>query len=84
MTQLSTRERDVLRLLARGLTNAAIAAMLFLSERTVDAHIRSIFAKLNLHADAATNRRVLTAIAWFGADAAAAPGGDGADAFTEA
>ncbi|MEO8906516.1 MAG: helix-turn-helix transcriptional regulator [Microbacteriaceae bacterium] len=68
MMQLSNRERDVLRLLAHGLTNAAIAAMLFLSERTVDAHIRSIFAKLDLHADAATNRRVLAAGAWFGVE----------------
>ena len=45
---LSDREADVLRLLAAGLTNKDIAQSLILSVRTVEAHLRSIFAKLNV------------------------------------
>jgi DNA-binding NarL/FixJ family response regulator len=45
---LSERERDVLRLLARGLGNASIAKRLFLSEGTVRNHMTSIFAKLEV------------------------------------
>jgi DNA-binding NarL/FixJ family response regulator len=45
---LSERERDVLRLLAAGLGNAAIAKRLFLSEGTVRNHLTSIFAKLDV------------------------------------
>lgn len=45
---LSDRELDILRLLAQGLTNKDIAQALFLSVRTVDAHLRSIFTKLSL------------------------------------
>jgi NarL family two-component system response regulator LiaR len=45
---LSERESEVLRLLARGLTNKDIAQTLFLSVRTVEAHLRSIFAKLGV------------------------------------
>ena len=43
------REVDVLRLLGQGLTNKDIAQTLILSVRTVDAHLRSIFAKLDVH-----------------------------------
>ena len=45
---LSTRELEVLRLLAAGRTNKAIAAELVLSERTVDRHVSNIFAKLGV------------------------------------
>lgn len=43
------REVDVLRLLGQGLTNKDIAQSLILSVRTVDAHLRNIFAKLGVH-----------------------------------
>ena len=45
---LTDREVDVLRLLAQGLTNKDIAQTLILSVRTIDAHLRSIFAKLSV------------------------------------
>ena len=43
---LTGRERDVVRLVARGLTNRAIAATLVVSGRTVDAHVQNILNKL--------------------------------------
>ena len=48
IAELSERERDVLRLLARGLSNADIAAHLYLSEGTVRNYVSSIFAKLDV------------------------------------
>jgi DNA-binding NarL/FixJ family response regulator len=46
---LTEREREVLVLVARGMTNAEIAAHLFLSEGTVKTHVKRIFFKLDLH-----------------------------------
>jgi len=46
---LSTRETDVLRLVAGGMTNAEVARTLFLSTRTVDWHLSSIYTKLGFH-----------------------------------
>lgn len=46
--ELTARERDVVDLLVRGLTNKDIAQMMFLSVRTVEAHLRSIYVKLDV------------------------------------
>ncbi|MFD6895370.1 protein kinase [Rhodococcus sp. NPDC060086] len=59
---LSTREREVLTLMAQGRSNRAIGATLFLGERTVEAHIRSIFLKLGLHPEPEDHRRVLAVL----------------------
>jgi len=50
---LSPRELEVLRLVAAGKTNKAIAKQLFLSEKTVDRHVSNIFAKTNVASRAA-------------------------------
>jgi len=71
---LTPRELDVLRHLASGRSNAGIAAALVISERTVDAHLRSVFTKLSLPDSAEENRRVQAALAWLGGASALAPG----------
>ncbi len=64
LADLTERETQVLGLVASGRSNAGIAAALVISRRTVDAHLRSIFAKLGLEADPDDNQRVLAALDW--------------------
>jgi DNA-binding NarL/FixJ family response regulator len=54
--QLTAREVDVVRLVAAGLTNREIAERLGLSSRTVDAHLRSVFAKIGVGSRSAATR----------------------------
>jgi DNA-binding NarL/FixJ family response regulator len=54
---LTSREVEVLRLVAQGLSNADIADQLVLSRRTVHAHLRSIFAKLGVSTRTAAVRK---------------------------
>ena len=49
---LGKRETDVARLVADGLTNKEIGARLFISERTVESHVRGILNKLGFHSRA--------------------------------
>ena len=58
LSQLTPRERDVLREMAEGKNNAAIAASLFLTERSVEKVIHSIFLKLGLTWEPAVHKRV--------------------------
>lgn len=59
---LSSREREVLELMAQGRSNSALAAELFVTQKTVEGYIRSIFTKLDLETDEASNRRVLAVL----------------------
>jgi DNA-binding NarL/FixJ family response regulator len=61
---LTDREREVLSLMAEGLTNSAIARRLVLTERTVEGHVRSVLMKLDLPAGDGAHRRVLAVIAY--------------------
>jgi DNA-binding NarL/FixJ family response regulator len=64
LAELTSREREVLALLAEGLSNQAIAQRLFVTDRTVEAHVKQIFLKLDLQADANSHRRVLAVLAF--------------------
>jgi DNA-binding NarL/FixJ family response regulator len=67
LATLSERERSVLELMAEGLSNAAIAGRLFLSEGAISKYTTTIFAKLGLAADDDTNRRVRAVLTYLGA-----------------
>jgi DNA-binding NarL/FixJ family response regulator len=64
LAELTNREREVLELVAEGLSNRALAARLFITERTVEAHVKQIFLKLHLDANAESHRRVLAVLAY--------------------
>ena len=59
---LSAREREVLALMAEGRSNAGIASQLWVTEGTVEKHVRSVLAKLNLPETPGDHRRVLAVI----------------------
>lgn len=61
---LTPREREVLGLVASGLSNAAIATKLFITQRAVERHIGSIFVKLGLSNEGRLNRRVAATLAF--------------------
>jgi DNA-binding NarL/FixJ family response regulator len=62
LAQLTARERDVLALMAEGRSNSGIANVLVLTPRTVETHVRNIFAKLGLLEVTANHRRVLAVL----------------------
>jgi DNA-binding NarL/FixJ family response regulator len=62
--ELSDREREVLALVAEGLSNGEIGRRLFITERTVEAHVKQIFQKLAIGQAPETNRRVLAVLAF--------------------
>jgi DNA-binding NarL/FixJ family response regulator len=64
LDKLTEREREVLGLIAEGLSNAAIARRLVVTERTVQAHTTRIFQKLQLQAHPDSHRRVMAVVTY--------------------
>ena len=65
---LTDRERQVLGLMAEGRSNSAIARTLFVTDKTVEAHIRGVFTKLGLGEGADDHRRVLAVVTYLAQD----------------
>jgi len=63
LASLTAREREVLSLVAEGLSNRAIASRLVVNDRTVETHMTSIFGKLGLEETPDQHRRVLAVLA---------------------
>ncbi|MEV5704211.1 response regulator transcription factor [Actinoallomurus sp. NPDC052274] len=63
---LTPREREVLGLMAEGLSNAAVARRLFVTDGAVEKHISNIFLKLDLQHTDSTHRRVKAVLAYLG------------------
>jgi DNA-binding NarL/FixJ family response regulator len=64
LDELTPREREVLSLMAEGRTNAGIAKRLWLTEKTVETHVRTILMKLGLQTSSDDHRRVLAVLAF--------------------
>jgi DNA-binding NarL/FixJ family response regulator len=67
LEKITSREREVLGLMAEGRTNAGIARRLWVTEGTVEKHVHSIFVKLRLPETNDDHRRVLAVVAFLGA-----------------
>ncbi len=64
LADLSPREREVLGLMAEGLSNSAIAESLVVNDSTVEKHVTNIFSKLGLPPADGSHRRVLAVLRW--------------------
>jgi DNA-binding NarL/FixJ family response regulator len=64
LERLTEREREILSLMAQGRSNQAIAEQLFLTLKTVETHVRSIFMKLGLQPATEDHRRVLAVLTY--------------------
>jgi DNA-binding NarL/FixJ family response regulator len=64
LSELSPREREVLGLMAEGRSNQGICDKLFLSPKTIESHVNSIFTKLDLRQAPDDHRRVLAVLAY--------------------
>ncbi|HTK23181.1 MAG TPA: response regulator transcription factor [Gaiella sp.] len=67
LEHLTAREREVLSLMAEGRSNKAIATRLFVTEHTVEKHVKSIFATLRLPLSPDDHRRVLAVVTYLDA-----------------
>jgi DNA-binding NarL/FixJ family response regulator len=67
LAALSVREREVLALMAEGRSNKAIGERLFITEHTVEKHVKNIFATLRLPPSEADHRRVLAVVTFLNA-----------------
>ncbi len=81
LASLTEREREVLSLLAEGRSNAAIAQQLWTTRRTIETHIRHLFAKLGLLDT--DSRRVLAVLTYLRSRCGLAPQADAGGAETE-
>ena len=79
VAKLTPRELDVLREMAQGKTNAAIAEALFLSESAIEKHANAIFAKLGLSAEPQVHRRVAAVLTFLRDAGTGSPGASGQD-----
>ena len=73
LERLTPREREVLEQMAQGRNNAGIAQALFLSERAVEKHINSLFAKLGLSEEVDVHRRVKAVLLYLAAEGSEHP-----------
>ena len=64
LADLTDRELEVLRAMAQGMSNAAVAATLYLSESSIEKHVSAIFAKLGLAEEPRLHRRVAAVVAY--------------------
>ena len=64
LDQLTVRERDVLKLMAEGRSNAGVARQLWVTERTVEKHVHSILSRMQLPETGDDHRRVLAVLAY--------------------
>ncbi|BCJ44025.1 DNA-binding response regulator [Actinoplanes ianthinogenes] len=64
LRSLTPREREVLGLMAEGMSNTAIARKMVVTDGAVEKHVRNIFTKLDLHQDEEQHRRVLAVLAY--------------------
>ena len=64
LRNLTPREREVLELMAEGMSNTAIARKMVVTDGAVEEHVRNIFTKLDLHQDEEQHRRVLAVLAY--------------------
>ena len=67
LDELTEREREMLSLMAEGLSNRGLANRLFLSERTIETHVHKIFTKLGLERAPDDNRRILAVVQYLNA-----------------
>ena len=68
LAELSSREREILALMAQGKSNAGIAKSLYITEGSVEKHVSNILSKLELKVDGENHRRVLAVLKYLGID----------------